>query len=101
MTPAERATALVLVILVAVISFALGATVAFLLAVREPRKRPRHLELSASKRHRHRLPPRHEWRLWTVSTVARFLRYEDGGPKAAVTFGLLFLAFSVLIGANQ
>jgi hypothetical protein len=105
-TSAARATALALAVAAAVIAFALGYTLAYLLAIREPRRRPCHLKV-ASGRHRERLVPRHEWLMWVVNAVGRAARAtvafvrRDGGARAAVSFAVLFLAFSVAIGASQ
>lgn len=99
MTPAARATALLLGALGGL--FAVAATAGWhgfgaWLRRREDRlpDRPRHLK-------GHAVEPRHEWLAWTVSAVSRWVRYEDGGPKAGVAFASLFLVFSVLIGAFQ
>jgi hypothetical protein len=69
-----------------------------------PVPRPRHLRV---ERHRHRPAPRREWLMWVVNTAGRaarataeFVRRDDGA-RAAVSFVVLFLAFSVLIGASQ
>lgn len=97
MTPATRATALLLAAVAFAAMFALGAVVAYHLAVREPKPGPHHLKVVE---HRHRLAPRHEWLSWTVSLVVRWYRWEDGGPKSAVVLASLFLAFTV-IGASQ
>lgn len=111
MTPDARAYALMLAVAVAAVAFVLGAAVTYLLATRIPTSavdaarsssvadvgHARHLKVTA---HRHRLEPRHEWLMWTVSTVARWVRSDDGGPKAAVTFAALALTFSVLLGVN-
>jgi hypothetical protein len=99
-TPAARATALALAVAAAVISFALGYTVAYLLAVREPRRRPCHLKV-ATGRHREHLAPRHEWLKWAADVLVRFYRWEDGGPKTGVVFASLVLAFSFVMGASQ
>lgn len=96
MTPATRATALVLSVLVD--AFAFAASVAFFLAVREPAPDPRHLKVVER---RCRPARRHEWLMWTVSAVIRFYRYEDGAPKSAAVFASLFLLFALVIGANQ
>lgn len=111
MTPAARATALLLAALGGL--FAAAATAGWhvwgsWLRRREDRRArlPRHL-----KPVRHRAEPRHERLVWTVSlairfyrwavsVVVRFYRWEDGGPKTAVMFGALVLAFSVLMGAD-
>lgn len=101
MTPSARVTALLLAVAAFAVAFLIGALVTYHLTSREPVPHPvgpRHLGVTV---HRHRLAPRHEWLLWTVSTVTRFFRYEDGGPKAGITFAVLFLAFSVLIGVQQ
>lgn len=97
MTPATRATALSLLAVAS--AFGAAALVASYLAAREPKPetvRARHLKAG-----RHRLAPGHEWLLWTVSVVVRFYRWDDSGPKSAVTFSLLFLTFACAIGVNQ
>lgn len=50
---------------------------------------------------RHRAEPRHEWRLWTVSLLVRFYRYEDGGPRTAVLLAGLFVAFAFVLGTTR
>ena len=95
MTPAARATALLLAVAAFAVAFVIGAAVTYSLAVREPP--PRHLKPAR----RHHVEPSREWLLWTVSLVVRMYRYEDGGPKSAVVLASLFLSFSVLIGASQ
>ncbi len=102
MTPAARATALLVAVFAA--AFALAAGVAFHLAVGEPGPEvprppvgPRHLKVG-----RHRAAPRREWTVWVASVVVRFYRWEDdGGPKAAVSFASLFLFFALVMGATQ
>jgi hypothetical protein len=93
-TPAARATALLLAAATGVLTFVVAAVLAHHLAAHVPQ--PRHLRAV-----RHRRPPRHEWLAWTVSTVARWYCREDGGPKSGVALASLFLAFSVWIGVSQ
>jgi hypothetical protein len=95
-TPAARAAALLLAAAAGLLAFAVAAVIAHHLAARVPEPQSRHLRAV-----RHRRPPRHEWLAWTVSTVARWYRREDGGPKSGVALASLFLAFSVWIGATQ
>lgn len=96
MTPAARATALLAAAAVAAVAFVVAAAVADRLASRVPTG-PRHLKPVR----RHHAAPRHEWLMWTVSLVARWYRYEDGGAKSGVLLASLFFAFSVVIGASQ
>lgn len=104
MTPAARATALLAAAVVGAVAFVVAAAFADHLASREPAPHPRHLRV---ERHRHRLAPRREWLMWMVNTAGRAARVtaefvrRDDGARAAVSFAVLFLAFSVLIGASQ
>ena len=96
MTPAARATALLLAVVAFAVAFAVCAAVTYHLAAGEPAPRPRHV-----KHGRHQAEPDREWLAWTVSLLVRAYRYEDGGPRTAVTLASLFLVFSVLIGVSQ
>lgn len=102
MTPAVRASALLLGVLVAAFVAAAAAVFHATGAVLR-RREVRHARALAA---RHSAVGRHEADrveplLWTVSVIARWYRDEDGAPKSAVLLASLFLTFSVLIGATR